>query len=970
MLSTTKPSPQRPSLHIPGPGPSALSDLFSDSREHGYQGPSRTVRFPRATPAGPGAIAQSEDGVRCAVAGQESLRIMRVSAPDEEGAVHEDDKTAVGSGGHRIGASRNLWTGSGLKMDSASTDVAWGHGAYDNKILTSARNGELIMWDINKAGSKYERRAKDHIRSIHKIAYSHIVPYYCVTASADEHIRIWDLRSMTRSINKIRQRASVRTVVLSPSTARPLEAVVGLENGSILRWDLTKGQLGQLAHVPVAHAGPVLALDWRPPADGGAWVASGGLDRCVKVWDLAPPAPAPADNKHRPRYTLRARAPAPRVRWRPAYACELAVVGEGVDVWDVRRGWVAKWAVAESEGATDIAWRDSHALWAHHASGAFAQLDVRNATRPLDAVPRAALSWHARGALAFAVDRGGAGTGEVPFDDVHPDVRELARERGGRLKALGDPPYYPATQAVGAVVVGEGEGGVGGAGVGEGEGEGEGAFARLARGYVLEGERVGVCERNAELAFAVGKEDAARAWLLVAALLTDLVPDSQPPPTPPRTPTSVATPPLPHSVSAPASVPILKTRTGKSGSQVSSRRASSSDPAAQQRGTSSPSPSRASSSTLHHRTDAPPPQRRNTPTPASSTSPSPRRVNVALPPLAPRRESGTSLFKPRALSLYRRPSVSRSVPESPGEGARSSLRHVGEGALDDSDSDSDGEEEEEEQARARAYRAPALGAKVAPATPSPLSRDSQEWSEGEEDRDGDGDDEEESPSPASTDTEGGEDADADADAVGDSSSERARARRSRSRSEPRSRSSTIASLAARAARPPLSQRGSCSSMRTVVAEAGARNAPLRRDDTVRDLRGARAGTGAGAGASSRATSRKASPAHTRQTSLALSGELISDTGHRRASKSRSPVRGRKRREEEEVRERERKLREVGWSALRDSLEVFADMGDVQTCAMLCMVAPNELRVGKERVVRFLEAYIGLSYPSFVPPPNL
>jgi len=27
---------------------------------------------------------------------------------------------------------------------------------YDNKILTSARNGELIMWDLNKLGpSKY-----------------------------------------------------------------------------------------------------------------------------------------------------------------------------------------------------------------------------------------------------------------------------------------------------------------------------------------------------------------------------------------------------------------------------------------------------------------------------------------------------------------------------------------------------------------------------------------------------------------------------------------------------------------------------------------------------------------------------------------------------------------------------------------------------------------------------------------------
>jgi hypothetical protein len=32
---------------------------------------------------------------------------------------------------------------------------------YDNKILTSARNGDLIMWDLNKAGNaKYGAYAR------------------------------------------------------------------------------------------------------------------------------------------------------------------------------------------------------------------------------------------------------------------------------------------------------------------------------------------------------------------------------------------------------------------------------------------------------------------------------------------------------------------------------------------------------------------------------------------------------------------------------------------------------------------------------------------------------------------------------------------------------------------------------------------------------------------------------------------
>lgn len=39
-----------------------------------------------------------------------------------------DHKSVTGRGGHRIEVSRNLWEGSGLKVDSSSTDAAWCHG--------------------------------------------------------------------------------------------------------------------------------------------------------------------------------------------------------------------------------------------------------------------------------------------------------------------------------------------------------------------------------------------------------------------------------------------------------------------------------------------------------------------------------------------------------------------------------------------------------------------------------------------------------------------------------------------------------------------------------------------------------------------------------------------------------------------------------------------------------------------------
>lgn len=56
-----------------------------------------------------------------------ALRVLRLSDPEDTSTT--DQKTAVGLGGHRVELSKNLWDGSGLKIESASTDVAWCSGS-------------------------------------------------------------------------------------------------------------------------------------------------------------------------------------------------------------------------------------------------------------------------------------------------------------------------------------------------------------------------------------------------------------------------------------------------------------------------------------------------------------------------------------------------------------------------------------------------------------------------------------------------------------------------------------------------------------------------------------------------------------------------------------------------------------------------------------------------------------------------
>lgn len=127
------------SLHRPSPSVEA----FSDSRTHAHRGPSRAVTLYNASSAGGSAISKSPDGERCAVVGKDctytfnsaetdanftndaAIRILRVSDGSERPA--SEHRYNIGKGGFRVDASKNFWSGNGLKVDSAMTDVVWCH---------------------------------------------------------------------------------------------------------------------------------------------------------------------------------------------------------------------------------------------------------------------------------------------------------------------------------------------------------------------------------------------------------------------------------------------------------------------------------------------------------------------------------------------------------------------------------------------------------------------------------------------------------------------------------------------------------------------------------------------------------------------------------------------------------------------------------------------------------------------------
>ncbi len=142
--------------------------------------------------------------------------------------------------------------------------------------------------------------------------------------------------------------------------------------------------------------------------------------------------------------------------------------------------------------------KDSHTLWAQHFSGAFSQLDLRYSSRPLDAIPRSAVTWDPTGSLTFVAGR--SKRWEIPYDDTYviakcifgslyllrsnPDKNASSKRK---VKTLGDKLFAPSSQCMGMVT-------------GHGLVEDAVTFMKLAQGYTFDGpDKPTICSRNAQV---------------------------------------------------------------------------------------------------------------------------------------------------------------------------------------------------------------------------------------------------------------------------------------------------------------------------------------------------------------------------------------------------------------------------------------------------------------------------------------
>ena len=304
------------------------------------------------------------------------------------------------------------------KDQLAANDVKWSHGRFDSTICTAAANGQIVIYDVTRAGVELAR-LHEHVRQVHRVAFNPHQGALLLSGSQDASMRLWDLRDLAgdRSIMTCRSayqypgnNEGIRDLRWSPTNG--VEFAAGTDNGVIQRWDFRKARAPILkvnAHEKTCHS-----IDWHPD---GKYLLSGGADKTVNVWDFTT-----TDRRKKACWQLRAPQAVLNVRWRPprwsgpggnsgGWNCSQVVTAYDhqdprVHVWDFRRPYMPFREISSFDTApTALLWHSEDLLWSVGMQGIFAQTDINLATQVADTRSTSVVAISASGQIGIVADK-------------------------------------------------------------------------------------------------------------------------------------------------------------------------------------------------------------------------------------------------------------------------------------------------------------------------------------------------------------------------------------------------------------------------------------------------------------------------------------------------------------------------------------------------------------------------------------
>ncbi|KAG9321212.1 hypothetical protein KVV02_002124 [Mortierella alpina] len=474
-----------------GAGTGAFSGGLSGSGKMQTQQPGTTTRqgqgshkttdsFKFDTNGALWALSASPDFSMVAVVGRDVLKILSVT---DSGAEEIINLKTVGI--------RNNFAG--------SMDVKWGPMiGRDAKIATIGTNGPIVIWDIG-THNKIDRTIKEHTRSVNRICFSPQDPNMLLSASSDSTVRLWDLRARDKTGLVMETKDIVREVQFNPVSMHDI--VAGYESGNIQRWDLRNLSISEKKFM--AHMGFVTSLDYHP---NGRFLASGGRDRTIKVWDME-------DEKRREIHTIPTIQYTSKVQWRPNKPYHLAASFKDesiVQVFDVRRPYVPLHVISQHDkDATSILWRDTDVLWTVSKDKTFTSTHIKGQALSSDLLPSGKAAMNCYGQLAFTVAaKGGSDSFErdlVPRPG-RPAAKSVALD--GSQEASSATVYRTRQRG----------------GVFDSELFNHEAFIYCAQNYSIEAGNVrDACEHNSNIAWQANRYRDSQTWTALKLFYSDMV---------------------------------------------------------------------------------------------------------------------------------------------------------------------------------------------------------------------------------------------------------------------------------------------------------------------------------------------------------------------------------------------------------------------------------------------------------------
>lgn len=360
----------------------------------------------------------NESGSHALLGGKEIFKTVKV----ENGVCVEDVnlRTAIRSTPTQAsGKPRQVYT---IDID----DVAWAKGTSGDYVAAATSSGKIILYDLGHAGLP-AAQLHEHYRQVHRITFNPHRGSLLLSGSQDGTVRLWDVRdarrrtgttqrSSTPATSKMQSKSkfagqsdSVRDVKWSPTDG--VDFAFGTDSGWVQIWDMRNLKQPKIK-IP-AHAHSCTSVDWHPD---GKHVASAGLEKLIKVWDVS------SNNRKKPSWEIKTPYPISNARWRPP--CESSVPGDHgsrqttqvvaaydrehpvLHIWDFRRpAFPFREMAPHPEAPKDMLWHSQDLLWTVGRDGVFLQSDIQHARKVMDNISVNVAAVSATGELTAATMR-------------------------------------------------------------------------------------------------------------------------------------------------------------------------------------------------------------------------------------------------------------------------------------------------------------------------------------------------------------------------------------------------------------------------------------------------------------------------------------------------------------------------------------------------------------------------------------